>query len=111
MMTMISIMMIYIIPKTQTHHTTLINIDVRVCVCVRMRACVSVSVCCVCVCVCMRACVCVSVRTSVSACVCVCLVGWLFGFYGISTFVGYLTPNSVYMCLHSTKISERILSW
>ena len=21
------------------------------------------------------------------------LVGWLFGFYGISTFVGYLTPN------------------
>ena len=31
-------------------------------------------------------------------CVCVCalvgwLVGWLVGFYGISTFVGYLTPN------------------
>ena len=22
-----------------------------------------------------------------------CLLGWLFGFYGISTFVGYLTPN------------------
>ena len=21
------------------------------------------------------------------------LIGWLFGFYGISTFVGYLTPN------------------
>ena len=21
------------------------------------------------------------------------LVGWLFGFYGISIFVGYLTPN------------------
>ena len=21
------------------------------------------------------------------------LVGWLVGFYGISTFVGYLTPN------------------
>ena len=21
------------------------------------------------------------------------LVGWLIGFYGISTFVGYLTPN------------------
>ena len=21
------------------------------------------------------------------------LVGWMFGFYGISTFVGYLTPN------------------
>ena len=20
-------------------------------------------------------------------------IGWLFGFYGISTFVGYLTPN------------------
>ena len=31
------------------------------------------------------------------------LVGWLFGFYGISTFVGYLTPNSVYMYRHSTK--------
>ena len=25
---------------------------------------------------------------------CVCLCGWLVGwFYGISTFVGYLTPN------------------
>ena len=23
--------------------------------------------------------------------------GWLLGFYGISTFVGYLTPNSVYI--------------
>ena len=22
-----------------------------------------------------------------------CLVGWLVGFYGISTFFGYLTPN------------------
>ena len=21
------------------------------------------------------------------------LIGWLFGFYGISTFVGYLMPN------------------
>ena len=21
------------------------------------------------------------------------LVGWLFGFYGITTFVGYITPN------------------
>ena len=31
------------------------------------------------------------------------LVGWLNGFYGISTFVGYLTPNSVYMYIHSTK--------
>ena len=29
--------------------------------------------------------------------------GWLFGFYGVSTFVGYLTPNSVYMIIHSTK--------
>ena len=28
-------------------------------------------------------------------------VGWLFGFYGVSTFVGYLTPNSVYMYIHS----------
>ena len=23
--------------------------------------------------------------------------GWLFGFYGISTCVGYLTPNSFFM--------------
>ena len=29
--------------------------------------------------------------------------GWLSGFYGISTFVGYLMPNSVYMYIHSTK--------
>ena len=26
-----------------------------------------------------------------------CCFGWLFGFYVVSTFVGYLTPNSVYM--------------
>ena len=25
------------------------------------------------------------------------LVGWLFGFYGISTFVGYLMPNPIFM--------------
>ena len=25
------------------------------------------------------------------------IVGWLFGFYGISTFVGYLTPN-LFLC-------------
>ena len=30
-------------------------------------------------------------------------VGYLFGFYGVSTFVGYLTPNSVYMYIYSTK--------
>ena len=24
------------------------------------------------------------------------MVGWLLGFYGISTFVGYLTPNPFY---------------
>ena len=24
------------------------------------------------------------------------IVGWLFKFYGISTFVGYLTPNPFY---------------
>ena len=30
-------------------------------------------------------------------------VGWLVGFYGLSTFVGYLMPNSVYMYIHSTK--------
>ena len=28
---------------------------------------------------------------------------WLFGLYGILTFAGYLTPNSVYMYTHSTK--------
>ena len=31
------------------------------------------------------------------------LVGWLVGFYGISNFVDYLTPNSVYMYIRSTK--------
>ena len=25
------------------------------------------------------------------------VAGWLFGLYGVSTFVGHLTPNSVYM--------------
>ena len=30
-------------------------------------------------------------------------VGWLFGFYVISTFVGHLTPNSVYIHTYSTK--------
>ncbi len=25
------------------------------------------------------------------------LVGWFIGFYGISTFVGYLTPNPFYV--------------
>ena len=41
----------------------------------------------------------VNTYTYVCVCVCVCvcvmmmLVGWLFGFYGISTFVGYLMPN------------------
>ena len=29
----------------------------------------------------------------VGNCVVVCKVGWLVGFYGISTFLGYLTPN------------------
>ena len=29
------------------------------------------------------------------------LIGWWFGFYGISTFVGYLTTNSVYMNIRS----------
>ena len=28
---------------------------------------------------------------------------WLFRFYGVSTFVGYSTPNSVFMYIHSTK--------
>ena len=38
------------------------------------------------------------------------LVGWLFGFYGISTLIGYLTPNSVYIYIHiQPKISKRIL--
>ena len=31
------------------------------------------------------------------------LVGWLVGFYGVSTFVGYLTPNSVYMYIPLTN--------
>ena len=38
-----------------------------------------------------------STLTFLSKCIFFCwiwLVGWLFGFYGISTFVGYLTPNS-----------------
>ena len=36
--------------------------------------------------------------------------GWLFGFYGISTFVGHSTPNSVYIYIHiQPKISKRIL--
>ena len=30
-------------------------------------------------------------------CLFLVLVGWLFGFYGISIFVGYLTPNS-FLC-------------
>ena len=30
-------------------------------------------------------------------------VGWLVGFYGVSTFVGYLTPNSVYTYIHLTN--------
>ena len=34
----------------------------------------------------------------------------LFGFYGISTFVGHLTSNSVYIYIHiQPKISKRIL--
>ena len=31
------------------------------------------------------------------------LVGCLFGFYGVSTIVGYLMPTSIYMYIHSTK--------
>ena len=31
------------------------------------------------------------------------LVGWLFGFYGVSTFVGYLTPNYVHMYILFTN--------
>ena len=31
------------------------------------------------------------------------LVGWLFGFYGISTFVGNSTPKSVYIHTYSTE--------
>ena len=39
-------------------------------------------------------CVCVYV----CVCVCVCafwLAGWLVGFYGLSTFVGYFMPNLI----------------
>ena len=28
-------------------------------------------------------------------------IGWLFGFYGVSTFVGYLTPNSVSLYIYT----------
>ena len=31
------------------------------------------------------------------------LFGWLFGFYGVSTLVGYLMPNSVYMYIPFTN--------
>ena len=31
------------------------------------------------------------------------LVGWLVGFYGISTFVGQSTPNSVYIYIQKKK--------
>ena len=32
------------------------------------------------------------------------MVGWLIGcFYGVSTFVGYLTPNSVYIYIPFTN--------
>ena len=38
------------------------------------------------------------------------LVGWLVVFYGISTFVGHSTPNSVYVYIRiQPKISKRIL--
>ena len=30
--------------------------------------------------------------------------GWLFGFYGASTVIGYLTPNSVYMYINEFEI-------
>ena len=33
------------------------------------------------------------------------VVGWLFGFYGVSTFVGYLTPNSVYTYCYKPAIT------
>ena len=36
--------------------------------------------------------------------------GWVFEFYGISTFVGYLMPNSVICIYIQPKISKRILS-
>ena len=58
-----------------------------------MYACMRVCVCmCVCICECVYVCVCM--------CVCIHFVGWLFGFHGISTLVGYLTPNSVYIYIY-----------
>ena len=33
----------------------------------------------------------------VCVCVCVCWLVWFVGFYGISTFVGYLMPNPFYV--------------
>ena len=39
------------------------------------------------------------------------MVGWLFGFYGISTFVGYLTPNPFYeKCSISNNSIQRSLN-
>ena len=41
---------------------------------------------------------------------CLLVVFWLFRFYGISTFLSHLTPNSVYIYTHiQPKISKRIL--
>ena len=42
-------------------------------------------------------------RASCHRCTKLRLGGWVSGFYGVSTFVGYLTPNSVYIYIHSTK--------
>ena len=36
------------------------------------------------------------------------LVGWFAGFYGITTFVGYLMPNFVYTYI-KPKVSKRTL--
>ena len=36
----------------------------------------------------------------VYGCIHVCLFGWFVGFYGLSTFVGYLTPNP-FLCKYS----------
>ena len=38
------------------------------------------------------------------------LVGWLFGFYGISTFAGYLTPNTFMKIDLFQRIKFRISS-
>ena len=38
------------------------------------------------------------------------LFGWLVGFYGISTFVGYLTPNP-FLCIIDSSILDNLFEY